>query len=93
MKSPTFVRVLKYLKHIVEMEWRSQHNPILKGMSAQDVQSAFIRQFEQYVKGVYPFEVPIGEKQNPLAYWRNLSLNSDSAVLAVKAFILTSTWC
>jgi hypothetical protein len=88
MQSPTFLRILKYLKHVLETEWRSQQNPILIGMSAQDVRSAFVRQFERYVKGVYPFETPIGERQSPLAYWRNLTLNNDSAVLAVRSLFI-----
>lgn len=45
-----------------------------------------MNQFERYVKGVYPFEAPIKGHQSPLIYWRNLVLNSDSAVLAVSIF-------
>ncbi|KAG6376828.1 hypothetical protein JVT61DRAFT_1854 [Boletus reticuloceps] len=82
MQSPALQRVLKYLKHVLEMEWRSKHNPILKGMSVQDIQSSFLRQFERYVTGVYPFEVPIEERESLLVYWHNLTLNKDSAVLA-----------
>ena len=41
MQSPTITKVLNYLKHILEMEYHSQHNPVLKAMTAPDVQSSY----------------------------------------------------
>ncbi|KAG2102527.1 uncharacterized protein F5147DRAFT_776272 [Suillus discolor] len=59
LTSPTYVRVLKYLKIVIEAEFKSQHNPALKGKTAADVREAFVHQFERYVKGQYPFDTMI----------------------------------
>ncbi|KAG2088913.1 uncharacterized protein F5147DRAFT_764635 [Suillus discolor] len=48
LTSPTYVRVLKYLKIVIEAEFKSQHNPALKGKTAADVREAFVHQFERY---------------------------------------------
>jgi hypothetical protein len=51
LTSPTYQRVIKYLKTVLEAEFKSEHNLILKGKMAP-----FVRQFERYVKGQYPFD-------------------------------------
>ncbi|KIK78533.1 hypothetical protein PAXRUDRAFT_28593 [Paxillus rubicundulus Ve08.2h10] len=82
LKTPMFSWILKFLKQLLEVEWRSQHNLILKGKTGAEVRTAFNWQFERYIKGVYPFETPIQEHKSPLSYWHHLTLNSDSAILA-----------
>ncbi|KAJ8579575.1 hypothetical protein M405DRAFT_778782, partial [Rhizopogon salebrosus TDB-379] len=82
LKSPTYQRVVKYLKTVLEAEFKSQHNPILKGKMAPFVREAFIRQFEHYVKGQYPFDTPLEEGQDTLSYWNHLTKITEGSVLA-----------
>ncbi|KAG1830992.1 hypothetical protein DFJ58DRAFT_848325 [Suillus subalutaceus] len=85
LKSPTYQRVTKYLKVVLEAEFKSQHNPVLKGKTATFVRESFVRQFERYVKGQYPFDTPLEEGQNTLSYWIHLTKISEGSVLACMA--------
>lgn len=82
LTSPTYIRVFKYLKIVVEAEFKSQHNPTLKGKTAADVREAFVRQFERYVKGQYPFDVMVDAGQGILSYWTHLTKIPEGCILA-----------
>jgi len=64
-----YTRVLKYLKTVIEAEFKSQHNPAPKGKMAIFVREAFVRQFEHYVKleGQYPFDSMMDAGQDVLS--------------------------
>ena len=87
LKSPTYQRVIKYLKTVLEAEFKSQHNPVLKGKTALFVREAFVCQFEHYVKGQYPFDVPLEEHQNTLSYWNHLTKIPEGSILAVNFYL------
>ncbi|KAG1839568.1 hypothetical protein DFJ58DRAFT_733291 [Suillus subalutaceus] len=70
------------LKIVVEAEFKSQHNPTLKGKTAADVREAFVRQFECYVKGQYPFDVMVDAGQGILSYWTHLTKIPEGCILA-----------
>ncbi|KAG1853661.1 hypothetical protein F4604DRAFT_1686250 [Suillus subluteus] len=82
LKSPTYQHVVKYLKVVLEAEFKSQHNPVLKGKTAAFVRESFVCQFERYVKGQYPLDTPLEEGQNMLSYWMHLTKISQGSVLA-----------
>ncbi|KAG2746790.1 hypothetical protein P692DRAFT_20820201 [Suillus brevipes Sb2] len=60
-------------------------NPVLKGKTAAIVRESFVRQFERYVKGQYPFDTPLEDGQNTLSYWTHLTNISEGSVLACRA--------
>ncbi|KAG2746351.1 hypothetical protein P692DRAFT_201792203 [Suillus brevipes Sb2] len=82
---PTYIRVFKYLKIVVEAEFKSKHNSTLKGKTAVDVREAFVRQFERYVKGQYPFDVMVDAGQGILSYWTHLTKIPEGCILACVA--------
>jgi hypothetical protein len=85
LTSPTYIRVFKYLKIVVEAEFKSQYNPTLKGKMATDVREAFVRQFERYVKGQYPFDAMVDAGQGILSYWTHLTKIHEGCILAVSS--------
>lgn len=48
---------------------------------------AFVRQFERYVKGQYPFDTPLEEGQDTLSYWNHLTKIPEGSVLAVILYL------
>ncbi|KAG2344902.1 hypothetical protein BDR05DRAFT_998906 [Suillus weaverae] len=82
LTSQTYVRVFKYLKIVIEAEFKSQHNPTLKGKTAADVCEAFVHQFERYMKGQYPFDTMMDAGQNILSYWTHLTKMPEGSILA-----------
>ncbi|KAG2142162.1 hypothetical protein BD769DRAFT_1772670 [Suillus cothurnatus] len=84
-----FSRVLVFLKVLLEGEWKSKENVILKKLTGREAQQSFLRQFERYARGQYPFDTPLGDGQSTLSWWTHLAGVPEGnilATLAVKVF-------
>ncbi|KAG2097066.1 hypothetical protein BD769DRAFT_1644208 [Suillus cothurnatus] len=84
-----FSRVLVFLKILLEGEWKSKENVILKKLTGREAQQSFLRQFERYARGQYPFDAPLGDGQSTLSWWTHLTRIPEGnilATLAVKVF-------
>ncbi|KAG2069362.1 hypothetical protein BDR04DRAFT_1055530 [Suillus decipiens] len=84
-----FSHVLVFLKVLLEGEWKSKENVILKKLTGREAQQSFLRQFECYARGQYPFDTPLGDGQSTLSWWTHLTRIPEGnilATLAVKVF-------
>lgn len=81
-------RVRKYLQMLVEIEWKSRANPVLRSMPAKSVVNSFTHQFECYSQLRYPFDKPLADGQSVRGWWKALLQNPDASVLAVSCMDL-----
>jgi len=78
-----FTRALVFLKNLLEVEWKAKQNPILKNLPGREAQQLFLRQFERYARGQYPFDIIIEDGQSTLSWWTHLTKIPEGRVLAV----------
>jgi hypothetical protein len=78
-----FARVLTFLKGLLEAEWKTKENIILKKLSGRDAQQSFLRQFERYARGQYPFDTPLEDGESTLSWWKHLTRIPEGNILAV----------
>jgi hypothetical protein len=76
-------RVCRYLRKLVEAEWKTKQHPILSKFTRKQVQEKFSREFESYSFLRYPFDKPLVEGQTVRSWWKELIQNPDASVLAV----------
>jgi hypothetical protein len=87
-----FSRVLVFLKVLLEGEWKSKENVILKKLTGREAQQSFLRQFERYARGQYPFDTPLGDGQSTLSWWTHLTRIPEGNILAVSLFVVYTIW-
>ncbi|KAF8060837.1 ribonuclease H-like domain-containing protein [Lyophyllum atratum] len=93
IKSPkTFLEVGRYLLEIAVNEINHGSNPVLTSWKPRP--TAFTRayqaQFTAYAQRSYPFNVPLGEDQDPLDWWLALEETPNAEILAAIAIKLYS---
>jgi hypothetical protein len=87
-----FSRVLVFLKVLLEGEWKSKENVILKKLTGREAQQSFLRQFGRYTRGQYPFDTPLGDGQSTLSWWMHLTRIPEGNILAVSLFVVYTIW-
>lgn len=59
-----FGHIMVYLKTVIEPEWKSKNNPMLKGLICSQVQESFVHQLYCYACLQYPFDTPVEVNQS-----------------------------
>jgi hypothetical protein len=81
-----------FLKGLLEGEWKSKENAILKKLTGREAQQSFLRQFERYARGQYPFDTPLEDGQSTLSWWTHLTKIPEGNILAVSPFVVYTSW-
>jgi hypothetical protein len=71
---------------VLQGEYEHRKRPI-EGISPQDAIIQLNSQIVMYAKGLWPFNRPYNEGDNPLEWWRGFDNHPDAKVLAVCLFL------
>jgi hypothetical protein len=74
------------LKGLLEAEWKTKENIVLKKLSGRDAQQSFLRQFERYARGQYPFDTPLEDGESTLSWWKHLTRIPEGNIIAVSLY-------
>jgi hypothetical protein len=83
-----FARVLVFLKALLEVEWKTRENTILNKLTGREAQQSFLRQFEHYARGQYPFDTPLEDGQSTLSWWMHILRIPEGNILAVSLWLI-----
>jgi hypothetical protein len=78
----TVKRVGAYLMEMLKIQYEHKDQPIM-GLSAKEAVEQLNRQIRSYAQGLYPFDQPIGDNEEPEDWWRSLLPSPHANVLAV----------
>jgi hypothetical protein len=84
LRDPTFWGILSF--SVKKTEWKTKENIILKKLSGRDAQQSFLRQFERYARGQYPFDTPLEDGESTLSWWKHLTRIPEGDILAVSLY-------
>lgn len=81
----TFKRIGTFLVSMLKSEYMGKKEQIGK-LNAKDALDQLKNQLLSYSKGVWPFNLSYGDSDDPMSWWKPLTMNPDAQVLAVCLF-------
>lgn len=72
----------QYLLDMIRAEYNERDAPIA-GLSISDAVFSFREQFSKYLKGAYPFDIPLGATEDVQEWWKRVAKNEETAPLPV----------